>query len=78
MIKNYIVSAIRNILRFKLHSIINIGGLAFGILDTPIIKAKLAIVIKKLQKRGINIKPTDAAIALGLFQTGRAEEVINK
>ena len=31
MIKNYIVSAIRNILRFKLHSIINIGGLAFGI-----------------------------------------------
>ena len=31
MIKNYIITAIRNILRFKLHSVINIGGLALGI-----------------------------------------------
>ena len=31
MIRNYIISAIRNILRFKLHSAINIGGLALGI-----------------------------------------------
>ncbi len=31
MIKNFIITAIRNILRFKLHSVINIGGLAVGI-----------------------------------------------
>ncbi|MFC2121771.1 ABC transporter permease [Bacteroidota bacterium] len=31
MIKNYIKTAIRNIMRFKLHSFINIVGLAFGI-----------------------------------------------
>jgi len=31
MTKNYIIIAIRNILRYKLHSVINIGGLALGI-----------------------------------------------
>ncbi len=31
MIKNYLTVALRNIVRFKLHSIINIGGLALGI-----------------------------------------------
>ena len=31
MLRNYIITAIRNISRFKLHSIINIGGLAIGI-----------------------------------------------
>ena len=31
MIKNYIITALRNIVRFKLHSLINIGGLALGI-----------------------------------------------
>ena len=31
MFKNYLISAIRNIVRFKLHSAINIGGLAIGI-----------------------------------------------
>jgi len=31
MIKNYIITAIRNIARYKLHSVINIGGLAIGI-----------------------------------------------
>ena len=31
MIKNYVITALRNIVRFKLHSVINIGGLAFGV-----------------------------------------------
>ncbi len=31
MIKNYIIIAFRNIVRFKLHSFINIGGLALGV-----------------------------------------------
>ena len=31
MIRNYIITAFRNIVRFKLHSVINIGGLAFGV-----------------------------------------------
>ena len=31
MIKNYITIAFRNIVRFKLHSLINIGGLALGV-----------------------------------------------
>ena len=31
MIRNYIITALRNIVRFKLHSVINIGGLAFGV-----------------------------------------------
>lgn len=31
MLRNYIITAIRNISRYKLHSIINIGGLAIGI-----------------------------------------------
>ena len=31
MIRNYIITAFRNIVRFKLHSAINIGGLALGV-----------------------------------------------
>jgi putative ABC transport system permease protein len=31
MIRNYIITALRNIVRFKLHSAINIGGLALGV-----------------------------------------------
>lgn len=31
MIKNYMITALRNLMRFKLHSVINIGGLALGI-----------------------------------------------
>ncbi len=31
MLKNYIIIALRNITRFKLHSLINIGGLALGV-----------------------------------------------
>ena len=46
-------------------------GLAWGLMDTPVVKAKLAIVIKALQKKLGPISPTQAAVSLGLFQVGR-------
>ena len=50
------------------------GGMALGLLDTPVIKAKIAILVKGLQKRGLKVNPESVAL-LGLFQFGRAEEI---
>lgn len=50
------------------------AGLLYGILDTPKIKAKLAILLTQLRKKGISITPTKTAIELGLFQSGRLEK----
>lgn len=52
-----------------------IGGLLLGIIDTPKVKARLAIITNKLKKRGVKISPTSAAIRLGLVQLGRNEEI---
>jgi len=46
-------------------------GLSLAALDTPRIKSRLAIVLEKLRKRGIKVTPTQTAIEMGLFQTGR-------
>mgnify|MGYP001586670474 FL=1 len=50
------------------------GGVAVGLLDTPAIKSKLAIVLNRLKEKGIQVKPTSTAIRLGLFQMGRENE----
>lgn len=49
-------------------------GFALGIFDTPQVKAKTALVVSRLKEKGITVKPTTAAIKLGLFQSGREEE----
>lgn len=46
-------------------------AIAHGILDSPIVKAKLAIVLNRMKEQGITIKPTQAAIRLGMIQAGR-------
>jgi hypothetical protein len=45
-----------------------------AVLDNPIIKAKLAIVLNRLKEQGIQVHPTQAAIRLGLVQAGRTQE----
>ena len=52
------------------------GGMALGLLDTPVVKAKLAILVKGMQKRGLTVNPESIAL-LGIFQAGRAKEVID-
>jgi hypothetical protein len=51
------------------------AGLVWGLLDTPVVKAKMAILTKQLQRKLGPISPTQAAISLGLFQTGRLTEM---
>ena len=48
-----------------------ITGLVAGVLDTPQVKAKLALVAAKLKKKGIKINPSMAAVRLGLVNVGR-------
>jgi predicted RNA-binding protein YlxR (DUF448 family) len=48
-------------------------GVASGILDTPIVKAKLAIVLDKLKREGIKTSPITTASRNALFQAGRIE-----
>jgi hypothetical protein len=48
-------------------------GLLWGVVDSPGVKSKLAIVIDKLKRQGVSVQPTRAAVELGLFQTGRME-----
>ena len=50
-----------------------IGAIALGLLDTPSIKARLAILAHRMKTRGIVINETPAAIRLGFTQAGRQE-----
>lgn len=45
-----------------------IAGMAAGLFDHPIVKAKAAIVLHKLQKKGIEISPDSLAARLGLLE----------
>jgi hypothetical protein len=48
------------------------AGLALGLLDSqPKIKSRLALIIKKLQDVGFDVKPTATGKMLGLYQVGR-------
>lgn len=51
-----------------------VTGLAIGILDTPAIKSRLALVANRLKTKGIKISKTKATIRLGLFQVGRTND----
>lgn len=46
-------------------------GFTLGVFDTPQVKAKFALVMNRLREKGITVRPTTAAMKLGLFQTGR-------
>jgi hypothetical protein len=48
-------------------------GFSLGVFDTPQVKAKVALVMNRLREKGITIRPTTAAIKLGLYQTGRED-----
>jgi len=48
-------------------------GFSLGVFDTPQVKAKVAIVLNRLRAKGITVRPTTAALRLGLYQTGRGD-----
>lgn len=50
-----------------------VGGLTFGLMSAPVIKSKIALVLKDLQSKGIQYKPTQTAIRLGLVLPERAK-----
>ena len=49
-------------------------GVGLGILDTPTVKAKLAIVLNKLKKKGINISPEAAMMRIAAARSGLFED----
>lgn len=51
-----------------------VAGLAFGVLDTPHVKAKLGIVLHRLKEKGVVLRNPSAAIRLGLYQAGQTSE----
>ena len=50
------------------------GGLVLGVLDTPKVKARIAIAANKLKRKGIKISPTSTAVRLGLYQADKGEQ----
>lgn len=49
-------------------------GIGLGILDTPTVKAKLAIVLNKLKKQGVNIRPEAAMMRIAAAKSGMFEQ----
>ncbi len=56
----------------------SILGLSLGVFDTPQVKSKIALVLDKLRSKGVQVKPTRAAIQLGLYESGKATDHIAK
>ena len=52
-------------------------ALAIGMLDTPAIKARLALVINKLKTKGVTLSPSHTAFRLGLLEAGEMEQRAN-
>lgn len=50
------------------------AGIALGILDIPLVKAKLAILLDKMRRQGIQVSPTSAIFKLGLAEPQQIEE----
>lgn len=50
------------------------AGITVGILQHPLVRAKLAIVLNDLKNANVVINPTQAAIRMGLVNVSRAEQ----
>jgi len=48
-------------------------GFALGIYDTPSVKSRIALVANRLREKGITVRPSTAALRLGLFEAGQME-----
>jgi hypothetical protein len=51
------------------------AGLLLGFIDTPAIKSRLAIILNKLKKQKIDVKPNRTLIRLGLVKAGEAGKI---
>jgi hypothetical protein len=49
-------------------------AVALGLLDTPVIKARLAVLVHRLQTKGIKIDPTHTVYRMGLIEAGELEK----
>ena len=47
-----------------------IAAITFGLLDTPAIKSRLAIVVNNLKNKGIILNPSHTLFRMGLLETG--------
>ena len=52
----------------------SLSGLVLGILDTPIVKSKLAVVINTLKTRGIQVKSIPTLTRLGIYQASEISQ----
>jgi hypothetical protein len=53
-------------------------ALGLGVLDTPRVKSRMAIVMNRLRRKGIRIRPTPTLIRLGLVKAGEIEQITNQ
>ena len=54
------------------------AGLALGLLDTPIVKSKIAIVLNRLRKHGIKVIPSAAIGRLTAVKAGEVKKALTQ
>ena len=54
------------------------AGLALGLLDTPIVKSKIAIVLNRLKKQGIKVVPSAAIGRLTAVKAGEVKKALTQ